>query len=62
MDSSWMKANRLNKEYENGVIQFLESTGKNLSNDNEIFWRPCKICRNMQKHQSVVVLNNLGCD
>lgn len=37
-----MKANKLSKEYENKLIQFLEFAEKNLPNYNEIL-RPCKI-------------------
>ena len=41
MDRSSMKVNRLSKEYENGVVQFLEFAEKNIHDDNEIFWCPC---------------------
>lgn len=57
-----MKANRLIKEYENEMIQFLEFTRKNLPDDNEIFYCPCKICQNLKKHLSKDIFNYLGCD
>lgn len=62
IDHSWMKDDRLSKEYEDEVIQFLELTEKNLPNDNGNFLCPCKIFRNTQKHPSVVTFNHLGCD
>lgn len=45
------KVNRLSKEYENEVIQFIEFAGKkNPPNDNQICWCPYKNCFNTQKH------------
>lgn len=42
IDRSWMKANRLSKECEDEVIQFLEFRGKNNSGNNGVFYYPCK--------------------
>lgn len=37
MHCSWMKANRLNKEYEKEVIQLPEFAEKNHPENNDIF-------------------------
>lgn len=50
MDYSWVKANRLSKEYKNGVIQFLNLWRKIFLTIMRFFYCPCKKCYNMQKH------------
>ena len=62
MGCSWMKSNRLSKEYENRVIQFLHFVGKKFPKAKGIFWCPCKIFRNMHKHPRDEIFNHLGCD
>lgn len=44
MDRSWIKVNRLSKEYENKVIQFFDFAGKNLPKEKGIFLCPFKFC------------------
>lgn len=57
-----MEVNRLSKEYDTEVVFFLNSRIKYFPNNNGIFWCPCKICRNIQKHSMDVIFNHLGCD
>ncbi|XP_057422588.1 uncharacterized protein LOC130716624 [Lotus japonicus] len=46
MDRSWMRANRLSDEFDNGVVEFLEFAEKNLPNNNGLFPCPCVSCGN----------------
>ena len=57
-----MKANRLSREYENGLKQFLDFVEKNLPDNNGIFWCPCMKCYNTNKHSRDVIFNHCGCD
>ena len=62
MDRSWMKANRLSSEYENGLLQYFDFVEKILRDNNEIFWCPCMKCYNTKKHSRDVIFNHCDCD
>lgn len=50
MDRSWMKANRLNEEYGNIVVEFLQLAKRNISENNEICIILVIIFGNTKKH------------
>lgn len=54
MDLSWIKFNRLSDEYENEIIQFLDFSKKNISDNKGLFSRPCKICGNGMEFVKII--------
>jgi len=48
MDRSWMRANRLSEEFDNGVIEFLQFAEQNLPNNDGLFLCPCVSCANWE--------------
>ncbi|CAK8574884.1 unnamed protein product [Lathyrus sativus] len=62
MDRSWLKADRLGPVYEKGVLEFLESAEKNVSDNNDIFYCPCIVYGNIRKQPKKEILHHLCYD
>ena len=59
MDRSWMRANRLSDEFENGVTEFLQFAQKNLPNNDGLFPCPCVICANREENNGDEIRGHL---
>lgn len=62
MDRSWMKVGRLSLVYDKRVLEFLKFSGKNVLDNNGIFYCPCVVCGNIRKWSKKVILHHLCCD
>ena len=58
MDKKWMLSDRLSREYEEGVDQFLDFAEKNASNINYISC-PCENCGNLKKMRRSQIKDHL---
>ena len=62
MDQSWMKASRINDEYENGVEQFLQFTERNAESlGGGEFLYPCVKCVNGRRQLVNEIRSHLIC-